>query len=59
VTEVATLTMSEAFRLQPVADSAVSNPAGATLVLYNSSTQGALVVKNSSGTVSTVNLTAV
>jgi len=59
VTAIATTTMAEAFRLQPVADGSVSAPAGTTLVLYNSATQGALAVKNSSGTIYTVDVTEV
>lgn len=59
VTAIATTTMAEAFRLQPVADSAVSAPAGSILALYNSSTQNGLAVKNSDGTVYTVDVTEV
>jgi len=53
VTAVATVTMPQVARLQAVADSAVSNPSGTTLALYNSATHG-LVVKTSAGVIYTI-----
>jgi hypothetical protein len=58
VTSVATMTFAQVARLQAVADSAVSNPSGTTLALYNSATHG-IVVKTSAGVIYTINKTVV
>jgi hypothetical protein len=58
VTQLAQSTALEALRLSPVADSQVAVPA-AGAALYWSSTQDALALKDATGDVFTVDLTAV
>ena len=58
VTATASVTVDQVVRLSPVADTQVPTPA-LGVSLYFSSTQGALVVKDTTGAVKTVDLTVV
>lgn len=58
VTDTVAATAREALRLQPKADAQIATPSSG-VALYYSSTQDALAIKDSSGNVHTVDITAV